>query len=128
MERIQKFLRVGFSAKIIIPTVLSMVALMVLTVWIVNSRIRSQFQTEAGRSLAWAESALKQAQDIRHHDLLLRYHNLPREPRVKAVLQAGDAQTLEALLVDLLGEQGVDVLLVTPNEGQVLASSKRDPL
>ncbi len=128
MERIQKFLKVGFAAKVIIPTVLSMVALLMITIWIVNSRIRNQFQTEAGRSLVWAESALKQAQDIRHHDLLLRYHNLPREPRVKAVLQAGDAQTLEGLLVDLLGEQGVDVLLVTPKEGAILGSSKRDPL
>src|SRR5262245_25278491 len=107
MERIQAFLKVSFAAKIIIPIVSGMVALLMITIWIVNSRIRTQFQTEAGRSLAWAESALKQAQDIRHHDLLLRYHNLPREPRVKAVLQAGDARTLDALLVDLLGEQGV---------------------
>ncbi|HSU52632.1 MAG TPA: cache domain-containing protein, partial [Candidatus Dormibacteraeota bacterium] len=128
MEKIQAFLKISFRAKVVVPVVATMVVLLMITVWIVNSRITGQFQAEAARSLAAADAALKKTQTIHRNELLLRYHNLRNEPRYKASFQTGDAETLKDLLSSLRGEHGLDVMVFTTDKSEVLAHAKRDPL
>src|SRR5690349_13694801 len=108
MEKIQAFFKISFSTKVLLPVVASMVALLMVTVWLVNRRINDQFQSEAARSLAAADAALRKSQNLRRKEFLLRYHNLPNEPRYKAAFQAGDPSTLKDSLSDLRGEQDLD--------------------
>jgi hypothetical protein len=104
-----------FGTKVL-PVVAVMGLLLTITVWTVNRRLKEQFQTEAARSLATADAVFRNSQKIRRNNLLLRYRNLPNEPRYKAVFQQAHPPTLKELLQDLLGEQGVDVIS-PPNNG-----------
>jgi two-component system NtrC family sensor kinase len=128
MEKIQAFLKVSFGTKVLVPVVASMVLLMSATVWLVNRRVTHEFQTGAARTLASAGASLKQVQTHKLHDLLLRYHNLPKEPRYKAAFQSADPATLDDLLKDLRGEQSLDVVFYTTNQNATLSVSKQDPL
>jgi hypothetical protein len=44
MEKIQAFFKISFSTKVLLPVVASMLALLMVTVWLVNRRINNQFQ------------------------------------------------------------------------------------
>ena len=115
-----------FSTKVLIPVVAIMVVLIGMIVGMLNRRVTQQFQAEAARSLATADSVFRNSQKIRRNNLLLRYHNLPKEPRYKANFQEKDPRTLTDFLQDLLGEQHVDIILFTTEEGEVLANARRD--
>src|SRR3982750_4527880 len=101
MEKIQAFMKLSFSTKVIVPVVGIMVLLLMMTVWLVNRRLTQQFQSEAVISLATANLRLEKSQEIRRNELLLRYRNLPREPRYKATFQAEDRKTVKDQLADL---------------------------
>src|SRR5437588_254551 len=90
MEKLKAKLRLSLGTKVLVPVVVSMVLLLVVTVLVVNGRITRQFQMEAARNLALADMALLRSRNIRTHDLLERYHNLPKEPRYRAAFQSGD--------------------------------------
>jgi two-component system NtrC family sensor kinase len=126
MEKHQGRFDFSFSTKVLLPVVAIMVVLIGTIVWTINRRVTQQFQAEAARSLATADSVFRNSQKIRRNNLLLRYHNLPKEPRYKANFQEKDPRTLTDFLQDLLGEQHVDIILFTTEEGEVLASAKRD--
>src|SRR5438128_780723 len=128
MEKIQAGLQVSFSTKVLVPMVTIMVLLLALTVWLVNRRIARQFQAEAASNLATAEAVFRNSQQLHTEELLLRYRNLPNEPRYKAEFQRGDAPTIRELLTELLGEHAVDVILFTTATPELLASAKHDPL
>ena len=117
-----------FGTKVLLPVVAVMGLLLTITVWTVNRRLNQQFQVDAARSLATADAVFRNSQKIRRNNLLLRYRNLPNEPRYKAVFQQADPPTLKELLQDLLGEQGVDVIFFTTQQTEMLANAKRDLL
>ena len=104
----------SFRAKLLAPVIAIMVLLLALTVWVLNQRITQQLETEAKRTLATADAVFRSSQEIRDKNLLLRFRNLPNEPRNIAVFQAHDPNTVHHHLLTLMGEQGVDVVLFTP--------------
>src|SRR5215472_6306463 len=109
MSRKNRFrLEVSFSTKVLVPVVAAMVLLLAITVSVVNHRITRQVQTQGTRSLATAEAVFQNSQRIFTRNLLLRYQNLPNEPRYKATFQQAHPPTIKNLLQDLLGEQDVD--------------------
>src|SRR6267142_1198014 len=128
MEKIQAFLKVSFSTKVLLPVVTTMVVLLAIITWTVNHLITRQYETEAVRALAQADTLFQNSQQIFSKNLLLRFRNLPNEPRYRAALQSGDRPTLLDQIEHLPAEQDVDVVLFTSAQGEVLASAKRDPL
>jgi len=111
-----------------VPVLASMVLLLTLTFWVVNRRLARQFQNDAARTLTTADAVFRNSQKIHRNNLVLRYKNLPNEPRWKAVLQEMDRPTVEDLLRDLLGEHGVDIILYTTGDAELFAGAKHDPL
>ena len=87
----------------------------------------AQFQQQAKETLATADAEFLNLQKTRAEDLLLRFRNLPNEPRYRAAFQLGDPPTLHQPLVDLVGEQGADIVFYANHAKRVLASEKRDP-
>ena len=128
MEKLRSRFELSFGTKVLVPVIASMVVLLAISVWIVNRRLGQQFQAEATRSLTTADAVFRNSQKIHRNNLLLRFRNLPREPRWKAVFQTSDQPTLKDLLPQLLGEHRVDVILYTTDQTELLASAKRDPL
>lgn len=119
---------VSFSAKVLVPVVLVMVALMGITVWTVNQRMTQQFRKEAAHNLATADKVFQHSHYSHTEELRLRYRNLSREPRSKATFQTGDEPTVKVLLADLLEElHPLDIILYSVNVSGSLASEKRDP-
>src|ERR1051326_4784907 len=130
MEKLKARLQVSFSTKVLVPVVTTMGLLLAVTVWLVNRRITRQFETASTDSLKTAERAFLRFRNIRRHGLLFRYHNLPSEPRYKAVFQQADPPTLRDSFSEFLGGHhmdGVDVILYTTDKQEPLAIPKRDP-
>ena len=94
MRSLAVILPTSLRAKVLLPVVATMVLLLALTVWAVNHRLTQEFETDAARTLATADAVFRNSQKIRTHNLLLRYRNLPNEPRYKAVFQAADPPTI----------------------------------
>ncbi|MSU58948.1 MAG: HAMP domain-containing protein [Pedosphaera sp.] len=108
-----KFL-MSFRAKLLAPVIGVVLLVLAVTVWVVNQRITAQLETEAKRTLARDDAMFRNSQLNRDKYLLLRFRNLPNEPRSKAVFQAHDPSTVHDHLRTLMAEQGVDVVLFTP--------------
>src|SRR6516225_3693269 len=98
MEKFRAKLALSFSAKVLVPVVAVLVVLMAITVGTVNTRMTQQFRVEAARSLATADKVFRHSHDSHTEELGLRYRNLNREPRYKAVFQTGDELTIKRLL------------------------------
>jgi two-component system, NtrC family, sensor kinase len=128
MERIKASILFSFRAKVIVPVVAVMVLLMAMTVSVVNRRITEQFETEARRTLAAADTVVRSSQKIRTRNSLIRFRSLPNEPRYRAAFQTLDSPTLQQLLKDLIGEQNVDVAFFIDQNEKLLATARRDPL
>ena len=128
MEKFAARLRLSFSTKVLVPVVTIMVLLLALMVWTLNPRITQQFQNEGERSLATADAVFRSSRKMRQQDLLLRYHNLPNEPRFKAIFQKGGAPDIKVLLQDLLAEQSVDVIVYTIGKPESIATARRNPI
>jgi two-component system, NtrC family, sensor kinase len=117
----------SFRTKVLAPVIVVMALLVIVTVYVVNRRITQQFFAEAKNNLATANAVFLYSQKIHQHDLLLRFGNLPNEPRYRSVFQLGDTPTLHKSFVDFLNENGVDVVFYSTNETEFLASETRDP-
>ncbi len=128
MEKLRARFELSFSTKVLAPVIASMVLLLAITVWTVNQRLTRQLQRESARSLATADGVFRNSQKIHTKNLLLRYRNLPNEPRYKELFAGADPGSIRDALVELLGEQGVDIILFTSDQTELLASAKRDPL
>jgi hypothetical protein len=128
MRKLRGRLRLTFSTKVLVPVIASMVLLLAITVWMVNHRLTQQLENEGARSLSIADGVFRNSQKIHAKNLLLRYRNLPNEPRFKQLFEQGDARPIREGLGELLGEQGVDLILFTTSQTELLASAKRDPL
>jgi signal transduction histidine kinase len=119
--------KLTFSTKVLVPVVAVMVLFMAVEVGLVNQRLTHQFEAEAARKLATADAVFRNSQKIHRSNLLLRFRNLPNEPRYRAAFQSGHVPTLRAQIKDIPGDQSVDVVLFTSENGGLLASAKRDP-
>src|SRR5258705_11238073 len=109
MENLRARLQVSFSTKVLVPVVITMGLLLAITVWILNSRVSRQFETDARRRLAMADESVRKSEELRTKNLLLRYRGLPSEPRYKAQFNEGDQPTLKGFLEELLTEKDLAV-------------------
>ncbi len=117
----------SFRTKVLVPVIGCMVVLVAVTVFVVNRHVTRQFEAQARETLATADAEFRNLLQNRSDDLLLRFRNLPNEPRYRAALQLGDAPTLHQPLVDLLGEQGADIVFYATTSRKVLAAEKSNP-
>src|SRR5687768_18315418 len=101
MHRLLRPMRLSFQAKVLIPVVTIMVLLLIVPMAMVNRRMSSQLESGASENLATADAVFKNLRAIRANNLLLRYRNVPNEPRFKAVAQKSDPDTLRFLLNEI---------------------------
>src|SRR5262245_44297636 len=128
MRRSPSPTRLSFQAKVLIPTVGIMVLLVAVTMWVVNGRISRQLKREAAQSLVTAEAVFKNTLTIRTKNLLLRFRNLPNEPRYLAALQTAEPKTIQHFLEELLGgELEGELLQYKTADGQLVASARQSP-
>src|SRR2546422_1849940 len=128
MEKLRARFRIHFSTKVIVPVVAVMVLLLAITVWLVNHRITQQFRFDAAQSLAHANAVFRNSQKNRAKNLLLRYGNLPNEPRCQATFQAAHGPTTKALLTELLNDNHLDAVLFTTDKEEAPICAHHDPL
>ena len=64
---------------------------------------------------------------MREKNLVLRYRNVPNEPRFKAVVQLADPKTTEAQLKELLDELGGDFVSYVNTDARLRVSVSRHP-
>src|SRR6516162_9886641 len=120
-------LNTSLRTKVLVPVIACMAALIATTMFVVNKRVASQFEQQARETLTTANAEFLNLQKTRSEDLLLRFRNLPNEPRYRAVFQLGDPLTLHQPLADLLEEQGSDSVFYTSAAKRILASENREP-
>src|SRR5258705_6758820 len=125
MVNLRSILRLSFQAKVLIPVVTIMVLLVVATILVVNSRITTEFEADAAQKLSVAAAVFEHSQQIRARNLILRYRNIPNDPRFKAVAQKADVKTLRFHLTEFLNELGGDISFFTTDRGECLANSTR---
>lgn len=113
--------RLSFQAKVLVPVVSIMVVLVAATILVVNRRITAAFQAEAAQKVATAAAVFKNSQKIRTRNLLLRYRNIPNEPRVQAAAQTGDPRTVQKFVADLIEQYGGEIVFFTDAKGHALA-------
>src|SRR5258708_6320998 len=126
MEKLLSHHKISFSTKVLVPFVTVMVLLVAINVWSINRHLTSEFETEAAQNLSTAEGVFRNSLKIHKNDLLMRFRNLPNEPRYRAAFQSGHLPTLKAQIKDIPTDQAVDVVSFTSPEGRLLASAKRD--
>lgn len=127
MGHFRFLLNTSLRTKVLVPVIACMVALIATTVFVVDQRVTKQFEQQANETLTTANAEFLNLQQTRSEDLLLRFHNLPNEPRYRAAFQLGDPATLRQPLADLLAEQGSDFVFYTSAAKQILATEQRDP-
>jgi signal transduction histidine kinase len=126
MLRLRFMPHMSLRTKVLVPVTMCMASLIVLAVLTVDRRLTQQFRVEAWNTLATADAEFRNFQKNHSDDLLLRFRNLPKEPRYRAAFQLGDVATLRQPLADLLAEQTADIVLYATNAKAILACEKRD--
>lgn len=104
----------SIQTKVLVPVAGIMILLLAATLWVVNHRFTRQLQTGTANQMLTAEAVFKNSEQIRANNLLLRYRNVPTEPRFRAIMQLGDPKTLRFLLNELLESSGGDYARFTP--------------
>jgi signal transduction histidine kinase/ActR/RegA family two-component response regulator len=127
MTRLPSPVRLSFQTKVLIPVVTIMVLLVVVPMWLVSRHMSSHLEANASENLDTATAVFKSLQTIRANNLLLRYRNVPNEPRFKAVAQKSDPETLRFLLEELIDELGGEVVLFASPETEIVARASREP-
>ena len=127
MNYFRSMLNTNLRTKVLVPVIGCMAALIATTVFVVNTQVTQQFEQQARETLTTANAEYLDLQKTRSEDLLLRFRNLPNEPRYRAAFQLGDPPTLHQPLADLVGEQSADIVFYAASTKRILASEKRDP-
>lgn len=127
MRAILARFRIRFHVKILLPVLGIMALLTGITAWVVDHRITAQLRTDAAERLATADAVFQNSLKIRTKNLVLRYRNLPKEPRYQSQFVMSDANTLRHFLGELLEEAGVDAIAFIQEDGRVFASTAQDP-
>lgn len=116
-----------FRAKILVPVVFILVVLAVVPMFLVAQRMSHQLESSTAESLRSDDAVFRNLQAMQVRNLLVRYRNVPNEPRFKAVMQISDPKTLRVLLSELLEELGGDAALFVNQENQALAFVGHNP-
>src|SRR5712671_3479846 len=127
MTKASPKLQMRFEAKVLVPMVVIIAALLVSTMWVVNNRLNKQIRDDAVRALGTSDAVFQNSQKTRARNLQLRYENIPNEPRFRAACQLTDSKPLQVLLGELLNELDSEVIEYTTASGQHLAIVSRDP-
>lgn len=128
MSNLRKSFRASFRAKVLIPVIGIMMLLMATMAWIINARVSLQVEADAHRYLAIADEGFRMLQKDRMENLLLRFHDLPRQPYYKAALGSRHGPTLSEPISTLLAQPGVDAVLFHSANRQLISSAAREPL
>ena len=127
MRRPLSSLQLTFRAKVLLPVLCVMVVLAVVPLAFITHQMSRQFEAAAGETLLANEALFRNHQALREKNLVLRYRNVPNEPRFKAVVQLADPKTTEAQLKELLDELGGDAVFYADTEARLVVSVSRDP-
>ena len=114
---------ISFQAKVLAIIAVAMVALMAATIWVVNSHVTAQLERESAEALVTADSVFRNLQTARAKNLLLRFGNIPNEPRFKAVAQLGEGATMQYLLRELAASYQADAIVYHKPDLTPLASA-----
>src|SRR5436190_2273060 len=121
-----RFKSLRFHTRVLVPVVVVMVVLVAVTMYVVNVRLKRQFQGEAAQSLQTAEAVFKSLQKERARTLELRLRHVPTAPHFRALLQTLDPKTIQVNLdANRIEVPGVLVTFKT-NDGTTIATSVRD--
>lgn len=117
--------RLSFQTKVLIPVLAFLILFPVFTVWILDRHIQANVKEDAIKTLTTVRAVFNNSLDIRERNLEVRFRNLVREPRFKAVAQLEDPDTMRAYLHDGFGEFGKDVQIIiyTPANNRIHSSS-----
>ena len=127
MKATLKTHRIGFQTKLLLPVISTLVSLLCIGLWLVQTHLRREFKSSAKEALSAGVEAFKNSDETRINNLLFHYRAVPNEPRFKAVCQLGDPATFHALLGELLPELGADAAMFTTSQGETLASATLTP-
>jgi signal transduction histidine kinase/CheY-like chemotaxis protein len=132
MNQSRRPLNLSFSAKVLVPVILVMVALMAVTLWVVNLRFQLHTDENATRELNAADTRI-QHELVKHGDTGRRFfRTLVNEPRYRAgFMSVDDRKSIYNTLTNMvslekLWEQNVDFVFYTPAE--VKASDSMDSM
>jgi two-component system NtrC family sensor kinase len=127
MIRPRALLDTSFRTKVLVPVVACMIGIMAVTFFVVNQHIKQQSETDGKRTLETADAVFRNSQYIRTRNLLLRFHNLPNDSRIRAAFMEGDATHMREPFQHLIAEQNVDVVFYMMNNGKIVDCEDRDP-
>src|SRR5882757_9896975 len=114
--------KISFRTKVLVPVIIVMVLIVIASMWLANQRIQEQIRASADQQLQSAEVNLKFTQKNRVNDLKHTYSNAKNDSRFKAYLQwlgqkkpldSDQRKTVQGTLVDLIGEDVADVIVLT---------------
>ena len=115
--------RLSFQFKVLLPVLAALVLLPAITLWIVNSYISRQVETESRQTLSTANSVFEQLLVLRSRDLLSRFRGVVNESSYRSlarILPSSEPKaraTIQNFLNDRLEAFGGDceaLLLVGP--------------
>jgi signal transduction histidine kinase/ActR/RegA family two-component response regulator len=120
------FLKARFHTKVLVPVVAVMMLLMVVTMYVVNQRLKRQSQKEADDALKTASAVFKSSQKERQRTLQVQLRNIPNAPQYRATFARTDAATIQDMLdKNPLDFEG-DLIVYKTIEGKTIAMSRRD--
>ena len=129
--------RLKFQAKVLIPVVSVMVLFLIGTMWMVNSRIQRQLQSENRLSLFYAEKAFTNAFENRANNLLHQFTPITESPEFISLAKKFHNDTDDPKVArDSMIEETAEILANTPvidtalvmfvgPSGQLLAGTNR---
>jgi signal transduction histidine kinase len=126
MSKLRALLAMSFRAKVLLPVIVIMMLLLAITASVVNQRITAQLKADATHTLAVADEGFRVLQKDRTDNLLLRFHELPKQPYYRAAFQTREAPSMREQLNMLLTQQGADVVLFSSKK--MIGSASRPPI
>jgi signal transduction histidine kinase len=118
--------RLSFRTKVLVPVMGVMVLLVAVAMAVVNMRFKAQLERDTARSLEAADNVFRNALQVRVKNLLLRYRYVPNEPRLRALLQLGEPNTLQYFLNELMTEFDADTVAYLDMDNRMVAHASRE--
>jgi HAMP domain-containing protein len=125
MDKWEKLLASSLRTKVLVPVIAVMVALLVVTVLIVNGRFQQQMEENSRQQFAAAKVLFEQSQTQHRLYLQRRFQSLAREPMYRAAFRPLDGHThiptvrnqLERMFQDEnLASEEISFIFFTPLE------------
>ncbi len=124
----------SFRAKMLMAVTIVMSLLVAVSLWLVSQRFTQQIHNQAADQLRTAEGVLKNRQQTRANELLLRFKSVINEPKIKAASMllkpenlgtAEGPKTIHGTLQGMVDAHTADTIVLTPklNSSQAIAVS-----